>query len=936
MKQKFLLFLVVCVALAGSVIAQTTAYPHIVTYKWTGAAGGAAATEWANALNWDKVEAGGSTAVYDAYPNASTSSPRGVHNVWIPGGLLNYPVLSGNVRVDNLQLDAGGSINLGGFSLVVNGTVSGTGTFDATNVGPSYADIELNGKPSLSVFKDKTKHDATITAGTAVQNFTLAQQTLINGTPVNFYNFPASNGYGFVVSETNEAGTSASGTLAVIRNPLTSGATAEFKLATDNVQDALRLEFTGNPVYAFSAVFSCTDNFGPVTTPPGTDLQGKPTTLGTNTYDSDQSGTGDKSIATNEVILQIELLDGSIHRFTLDASGEYVGVNSNQAIVAAMVISGVKETTTNLPLGYATIHDFRIGTRGDAATLNFLQTGVANRLGSLTVNTAAASTGVGQVVLGNPVQVTEFVNPVSGTIVSGGNLVLASSGALGTARVSSHTTAGSISGNVTVERLLPGNRKKQWRFLAVPFSGSISASSLTGFTYSLDPASTVVTPTMMKFDESLNDGKYGNTGNKNAGYVSLTTSNQTINSGEGFAAWIYNAGTSITGTLTNSESEKLIAQGSLSETGADYSKALAFTAAILLSNNRGWNLVGNPFASTIDWGLVTKPGDLSGTIYKWDPQGEIWGIYNPATSSNTMNQYIESGASFFVKAGSASSLVFPQSAKTAIVASSLSPFSKSLVKSDLTQQSVGTTGTSGAKEAILKLTIQGPGNPEPAVAFLGYGFNDATSGFDDKYDAYFRGRSAGAAVSIQGENEVEHVVQYDRPIMENGKEKRIYPLIVTVPSSGKATINLEGSSNWNSLNRVYLIDKKEGKTIPVVGNSLTYEFNMATTKEADRFLLAINHVKMEENTGAKSIDVRVINNPIQQDVIDALITHPTAKPKAYSVVNGSGATLNRGAISNDNSIQHRLGFGKSNASGTFYLKVDFENGDSKTVKFIKL
>jgi len=348
--------------------------------------------------------------------------------------------------------------------------------------------------------------------------------------------------------------------------------------------------------------------------------------------------------------------------------------------------------------------------------------------------------------------------------------------------------------------------------------------------------------------------------------------------------------------------------------------------------------VGNPFASTIDWGLVTKPADLAGTIYKWDPQGEQWGIYNPATlGTNTMDQYIESGASFFVKAGSAStSLTFPQSAKTAITGSTLSPFSKNLVKMDLAQQSVGTSGTSGVKESFLKLKVQGPGNPEPAFASLGYGFNDATSGFDDKYDAYFRGRYAGAAISIQGENDIEHAVQFDRPIMENGKEKRIYPLIVTVPSSGKVTLNLEGSSNWNSLNRVYLIDKKEGKTIPAVGNTLTYEFEMATTKEADRFLLAINHVKMDENTGAKSIDVRVINNPIQQDVIDALITHPTAKPKAFSVVNGSGATLNRGAISNDNSIQHRLSFGKSNSSGTFYLKVDFENGDSKTVKFIKL
>jgi hypothetical protein len=179
-------------------------------------------------------------------------------------------------------------------------------------------------------------------------------------------------------------------------------------------------------------------------------------------------------------------------------------------------------------------------------------------------------------------------------------------------------------------------------------------------------------------------------------------------------------------------------------------------------------------------------------------------------------------------------------------------------------------------------------------------------------------------------------MQFDRPITEAGKEKRYYPLTVSVPAVGAAKLELELEGTWNSLNKVYLIDKKGGKTIPLTGNKLSYDFNMNATSEEDRFVLAINHMSASEKAGISTVDVRVMNNPVQNDIVDALITHPTAKPKSFSIVNGTGATLNKGAIPDDNSLQHRLNFGKSNANGVFYLKVDFENGDSKTVKFIKL
>ena len=252
------------------------------------------------------------------------------------------------------------------------------------------------------------------------------------------------------------------------------------------------------------------------------------------------------------------------------------------------------------------------------------------------------------------------------------------------------------------------------------------------------------------------------------------------------------------------------------------------------------------------------------------------------------------------------------------------------------QEVVGKKSAGASNKSGIRLKASGTGNPLPSEAYIGLNINEATASYDSRFDAYALGRTSGADVSVQASNKTNFAVQFDRPIAEVGKDKRYYPLTVTAPSAGKTKLEIEIEGTWNSLNTIHLIDKKEGKTIPVSGQKLNYEFNLTNTKEEERFVLAINHVNVAEKSGITSTDVRVMNNPVRADVIDAIIAHPTAKAKSYSVVNASGATVNKGSIEDNNSVQHRLGFGKSNTNGVMYLRVNFENGDSKTVKFIKL
>ncbi len=68
----------------------------------------------------------------------------------------------------------------------------------------------------------------------------------------------------------------------------------------------------------------------------------------------------------------------------------------------------------------------------------------------------------------------------------------------------------------------------------------------------------------------------------------------------------------------------------------------------------GWNLVGNPYPSTLDWDAVSIPTQLNGAIWLFDPtigsNGDYRYYINGGGSANTTTQYIPSGQGFFVRA----------------------------------------------------------------------------------------------------------------------------------------------------------------------------------------------------------------------------------------------------------------------------------------------
>ncbi len=167
---------------------------------------------------------------------------------------------------------------------------------------------------------------------------------------------------------------------------------------------------------------------------------------------------------------------------------------------------------------------------------------------------------------------------------------------------------GTRSGNGTeiVERYLSSN---QWHLVSSPLSNGI-----TNTFYGL---------WLKPYNEAIND--FGN-------YITLGTI--PIPVGQGFAVWADN---NTTITFKGNINANITPTINLNLTGSP-------------SSTSGWNLIGNPFPSSIDWNSSTGwvKHNVGNTIYVWN--GSQYATWNGTTGTNGGSQYIAMGQGFFVQA----------------------------------------------------------------------------------------------------------------------------------------------------------------------------------------------------------------------------------------------------------------------------------------------
>lgn len=221
------------------------------------------------------------------------------------------------------------------------------------------------------------------------------------------------------------------------------------------------------------------------------------------------------------------------------------------------------------------------------------------------------------------------IGPESGITVTNGTLLYIgtdlyiNSDANGTGGLADQNTSGNIdiTGSINIERYLT---QDGWHNISAPLDN-------------LDTDNLSSTDLIFYYDETIiqNDWNFGwvmydGPLNVMAGYDLFLESTITANYTAPSQANLNTGAYSMTITRTN------VANGEI-------------------ESRKGWNLLGNPYASPVDWLHPTAwdKSDINDAVYIWDPQNNNYTIFlggsNP-TGINGGTQYVPAGQGFWVQA----------------------------------------------------------------------------------------------------------------------------------------------------------------------------------------------------------------------------------------------------------------------------------------------
>ncbi len=507
--------------------------------------------------------------------------------------------------------------NLSGSYLGVGGTLLSTGTLTAT---ASNNSVEYNGTSAQTIKATTYHHLLKSGSGTA----TAGSGITVNG------NITVSEG---VLLCTATITSTASSLLSVGKNDtLTLGQTSSAtdvtmptNILTSNISldDASTLNLNTNGTQTFNASISLGN-------------------LGITTGSTSKSVT----LSANYSIRGTLYLYETSGTVTLNAGTHTLELNGSLTGNGALVFS----TGTLRLKGNSNSHT---GTFTPGDTVRLVGTESAQSIRGAAYKNLVLDNTHGATLSGSAT-LTKTLEVVNGILSGGGNLTLVSDGS-GTGRIVGPSGGNYIDGAVTVQCYIPAAAIKRFRSISSPLATTAYSQFIddiyvsgtggvsNGFDASPDNRSTIYT-----YQES--------TGGAGRGWVASTNITNSVTPGQGMLVYV-RGDRSVSNpfsTTTASNDATVDFTGTLNQ--GNISPTLSYTNTGNATDD-GWNLVGNPYPSQIDWTSLTK-NDLSSFYY----------IYNPATGSyeadNGANK-IACTQAFFVQAtGAAPSISFSESSKT--------------------------------------------------------------------------------------------------------------------------------------------------------------------------------------------------------------------------------------------------------------------------------
>jgi hypothetical protein len=699
-----------------------------------------------------------------ANPNTITYSSNAAHNIYAT--TYHHLIKSGS-----------------GAATMAGGTVNGDLSINAGNLTIINSTLVGNASGNLSLGSGSSLILGLSSAVNAVNfpsNFITANVTLNSNSTVSYQANSASQVISSVPSYGNLVVTTGSNAVSKMTDggsitintdlTITDGAgTCELNIGAGSVSLTGNLEGDGD-IEMSSGSLTLNGNWNNTgTLTPGT---------GTVTY----NGSSSQNIA-----------GVSYHHLTSSSTGARVLPNGGTVSVAGTFTPG-----TNV----YTITGSTVRFNGSAA-----QTISAFDFENLTIENNA---GVG--ISGN-IDLTGTLKLQTGNLdVSGGVFTLIST-ASASAGIAKIEAGASLSGNIVLQRFMPGGRAGQV-FLSTPIQSSPITAWMDDFATSGFPGATGSAGgfvSVYSYNETA-PGAFNN------GLTPPTNASNIVNPGQGY--WVF-VGTSPT-TATN-----IIVDVTGAITSGDFSFPVTYTNSGTPSAD-GWNMVANPYPSTIDWDAASgwTKTNFDDAVYIWNAElGASGGYatYIAGVGTGGGSRYIPHSQAFYAIANAGSPVL--ECTEDVKVSNNVSFMRTAPVANNFFHVDLFNANHLLLDEAAIRFHEKGSAN------------------FDKELDAYkpeLPGFVQGSTISS-----VSNGINYSVNTLGEFTEETIIPLNLKVEGSGKYEIGFSGiqtllqEASLSLSNASIVLVDKQLNTITDLRVNNAYAFSTNEKNISQRFEIRI-------------------------------------------------------------------------------------------------
>jgi hypothetical protein len=508
-------------------------------------------------------------------------------------------------------------------------------------------------------------------------------------------------------------------------------------------------------------------------------------------------------------------------------------------------------------------------------------TGTTFNLVNFTSGGTKTMSGTGGFAVSNSGILTMGAN----TILQTGNVLTLNSANTSTATVAAIPSTASIAGTVNAQRYISGgsNAYRGYRFLSSPvYTATTGSGASTQYYYSLGylPAYVPLTSTsgtLGGFTKAGNPSLYLYRDNVVFTNSSFNTGNfrsiYAINNTPSYSLWVDNDGafnlhvgtgimlfyrgnTSALSskwiTTTVAESNVFTSTGTLNQqaiTVVNWYTQLPTLQYDVVSGNAnpsgyaGYNLVGNPYASSIDWNTYSATNNTAGiyapnvgnTIYIYNEVSKVYATYNGTTGTNGGSRTIPSGQGFFVKTtGSGATMTFNEAAKvnTQVTGPTQSTGNTLLLSKRMTNDDLN---ANSLQDIRLEMAADSINKEETVICFKA----DAQNGFvinEDSQHLTGGGKVGLCSISADSVALAINTIPLPKPT------QTIVRLEMSATTDGVYTLNRTEINNIPKLYRVWLMDAYVKDSLDIRSNT-TYTFNLykadGNSYGANRFSIVI-------------------------------------------------------------------------------------------------